>query len=217
MLPSMRRVSDPEFIPPFQNPFPVGASPFRQKGNAFLGDIEYFATSIPGGYGAVLKAISDESTRAYLSQKFLASEWYDAFPNLYLQLAAARLRGISFEEHRRRTGAYHAEALGGVYRALLRVVSNENVATWGPRMASLYWDFGKTETHATGPREVRGIRRGTPKALLQWLVWAVCGFADTTLRLAGARDAITMLDDVESEGKVAGVEVCSVRLRMTWA
>ena len=134
-----------------------------------------------------------------------------------MQVAAARLRGMSFEEHRRHVGAYHAEAMSGVYRALLRIVSNENVAMWGPRIAALYWDFGKTETRVNGPYEVTGVRRGTPKALVQWLAWASAGFVDTTLRLAGARNAITVLDDIQSEGKIADQEICSFKLRITWS
>jgi hypothetical protein len=212
----MRRVSDPEFSPPSVNPFPVGASPFRQKGNAFAGDLRYFDTCVPGGSAAVLKAIPDPATRAYLSQRFVSSEWYDAYPNVYMQLTAARLRGITFEEHRRRTGAYHAQDLSGIYRALLKIVSNENVATWIPRISALYWNFGKTETKVVGPREVRGIRRGTPKALLQWVAWASMGFADATLKIAGAHNPVTVLDDVETDGKEAGQELCSVRLRITW-
>ena len=212
----MRQLNDPDLSPPLTTPFAPGTSPFRQKGNAFIGDFAYFEKCVPGGVSAILKSISDEATRTFLSQKFVSSEWYDAFPNLTMQVAAARLRGMSFEEHRRHVGTYHAEALSGVYRALLRIVSNENVATWGPRIAALYWDFGKTETRVSGPREVSGIRRGTPKALLQWLAWASAGFVDTTLRMAGARDAMTVLDDVQSEPRVHGQEMCSFRLRITW-
>ncbi len=213
----MRRVSDPEFTPPFVNPFPVGTSPFRQKGNAFRGDLAYFDTCVPGGSAAVLKAVTDPATRAFLAQKFVSSEWYDAFPNVQMQQIAARLRGLTFEEHRRRTGAFHAEEMNGLYRALLRIVSNESVATWVPRINALYWNFGKTETKIAGPNEVRGVRRGTPKGLLQWLAWASIGFSEATLRLAGARNPVTVFDDVEIDGKEAGQETCSVRVRITWA
>ena len=213
----MRHLNDPDLSPPLTNPFAPGTSPYRQKGNAFIGDFAYFEKCIPGGVPALLRSISDDATRTFLSQKFIASEWYDVFPNLMMQVAAARLRGMSFEEHRRHVGTYHAEALSGVYRALLRIVSNENVATWGPRISALYWDFGKMETRVAGPREITGIRRGTPKPLLQFIAWASTGFVETTLRIAGARDAMMVMDDVETEGRVAGVEICSFKLRITWS
>src|SRR5579862_3088461 len=98
----MTRITDLALAPPATLPFAPGASPFRQKGNAFLGDFEYYAAKVPGGPGAVLAAIPDAPTRAFLSQRFVASEWYDAYPNVSMQLAAARLCGLSFEEHRRR-------------------------------------------------------------------------------------------------------------------
>jgi hypothetical protein len=212
----MRYVSDPEFNPPAQIPFRPGESPFRQKGTAYIGDLEYFAAKVPGGSGAVLRAVADAPTRAFLSQRFVASDWYDAYPNLAMQLAAARLSGLSFEEHRRRVGGFHATALGGLYRALLRVVSNENVAIWGPRAAALYWNFGRTVTTVAGPNEVTAVRYGTPKGLLRWFAWAAVGFADATLRLAGAKEASTTTGEVEADGEQAGQELCSLRMRMVW-
>ena len=212
----MRSIGDPEFSPPLTSPFAPGASRFRQKGNAFLGDFVYFDTCVPGGAKAVLKNIADDATRAFLSQKFIASEWYDAFPNLTMQLTAARLRGISFEEHRRKVGIYHAESMSGVYRALLRMVSNESVATWGPRIAALYWDFGKTQTRVAGPKDVIFIRSGTPKALLQWCLWASTAFVESTLRIAGAQAAKTSIEAIEDEPKQAGQDMCTVKVRITW-
>ena len=164
----------------------------------------------------MLRGVADEPTRAFLSQRFLASEWYDAFPNIAMQLSAARLLGLTFEEHRRRVGGFHANALNGIYRALLRVVSNENVAIWGPRAMALYWDFGKTETRVVGDRHVVAVRRGVPKALARWLVWATIGFADATLRLSGASQTTTTVGEVRDDGQRAGLELCSVVLSMVW-
>ena len=213
----MRLVTDPEFAPAAVSPFPAGTSPFRQKGNAYLGDFEYLGGLVPGGMDAVIRGVPDDAHRNFLRQKFRAAEWYDAFPNVQLMLSASRILGLTFEEHRRRVGAWHAQAaLNGIYRALLKIVSNENVALWGPRISSVYFEFGKTEARAVGPREVRGIRRGVPKGLVQWIVWASAGFADASLRMAGARSAATVFDEVETEGARSGQEICSVRMRITW-
>jgi hypothetical protein len=213
----VRRVTDAEFTPPAKSPFPPGTSPSRQKGNAYLGDYQYFDAVVPGGVSAVLKGVADDATRTFLSQKFRASDWYDAYPNIYLQQSAARILGLTFEEHRRRVGEWHAKfALNGVYRTLLKMVSNENVALWGPRISSLYFEFGRVDARITGPKEVSAIRRGVPKGLLQWLVWASAGFADASLRLAGARIPRTTFGDVETEGSESGQEICRIALRMTW-
>lgn len=212
----MRSLHDREFEPPLRIPFAPGTSPFRQKGHGYLGDFEYFASQVPGGPAAVLRNVTDDATRAFLSQRFVGSDWYDAYPCLTLHAVAARLAGISFEEHRRRIGAFHARAMNGVYRALLRVISNENIAVWAPRMTAVYWDFGKTESRVAGPREVVATRRGTPRGLLQWSIYASIGFADATLHLAGATSARTTLGAVEHDGEQAGQELCAVSLRITW-
>ena len=129
----MPSLSDREFDPPLRIPFAPGTSPFRQKGHGYLGDFEYFANRVPGGPEAVLRHVTDDATRAFLSQRFVGSEWYDAYPCLTLHVVAARLAGVTFEEHRRRIGAFHAQAMNGVYRALLRVISNEIACTaWTP-------------------------------------------------------------------------------------
>src|SRR4051812_49045346 len=122
----MRRASDAEFVPAAIAPFPAGTSPFRQKGNAYLGDLEYFTSVVPGGPEAVFRGVADDATRHFLKQKFRPSEWYDAYPNVALQLSAARILGLTLEEHRRRVGAWHAHS-SSIYRALLKFVSNENV------------------------------------------------------------------------------------------
>jgi len=212
----MPALSDREFDPPLRIPFAPGASPFRQKGHAYVGDFEYFESRIPGGPAAVLRHVTDDALRAFLSQRFVGSEWYDAYPCLTLHVVAARLAGLTFEEHRRRIGAFHAQAMNGVYRALLRVISNENVALWVPRITAVYWDFGKTDSRVAGPHDVEVMRRGTPRGLLQWLVYASVGFADATLRASGAPSARTTIGEVVREGEQAGQELCSVALRITW-
>ena len=45
----MRTLLDPAFAPPALLPFPVGESPFRQKGNAYVGDLRYLDAVAPGG------------------------------------------------------------------------------------------------------------------------------------------------------------------------
>ncbi len=208
---------DPLFGPRVELPFPPGTSPFRQKGNGYLGDFEYFASAVPGGMRAVLDAIGDLSTRSFALQKFRSSEWYDAFPCVTLHATAARLRGITFAEHRRQVGAYHARAAGGgIYRALLRVVSNENIAIWGPRMSSIYFEFGKTETRATGEREVAGVRRGMPACLVQFVLHASKGFSEETLVLAGAKTASFDIGAIELEERAHGQSLYKAEFILRW-
>ncbi len=172
---------------------------------------------MPGGSKAVVAAIPDASIRTFFEQRFRGSEWYDAFPCPALHAAAARMRGISFGEQRRQVGAYHAHVSGGgIYRALLRVVSNENIAVWGPRVSSIYFEFGKTETRATGPKEVKGVRRGLPAGLVQFIMYVSKGFTEETLLLAGAKTSTFDIGEVEPEDRAYGQELYKVDFAIRW-
>lgn len=213
----MASILDPSFAPPREPPFPVGTSPFRQKGNGYLGDMQYYNDVVRGGADAVVAALPDDAHRTFARQRFRASEWYDAYPGAQLEIAAARVRGYAFERHRRETGAWHAKhAARGLYGALLRIVSSETIALWGPRISSIYFEFGRSDARATGPREVVVTRRGTPRELLQWLAFASAGFTETALQLAGARDVRVVLENVVDDGRLHGRYLSAVDLRITW-
>ncbi len=214
----MPSILDPSFAPPREPPFPPGTSPFRQKGNAYLGDLRYYDAVVRGGAEAVIGALPDDPHRAFARQKLRASEWYDAYPGAQLELAAARVRGVSFERHRRETGEWHAkEATRGIYGALLKFISNENVALWGPRISSLDFEFGRTDTRVVGEREVVASRRGIPRELVQWVVYASVGFCETALRLAGARDARVTVVDLAADGRLFGRDLARAELRLLWS
>jgi hypothetical protein len=198
-------------------PFRAGTSPFRQKGNAYLADIRYLDEVVPGGFRAVSEAVVDADVRAFFAQSFRGSDWYDAYPGAMLESTAARLRGMSFEQHRRQTGAWHAVgATRGIYGTLLKLVSSESVALWGPRISSMYFEFGKVESRAAGPRTVDAWRRGVPRELAQWLFYASAGFCGEALRLNGAREPVVTAHEVEHDGDAHGRELVRFRARVVW-
>lgn len=212
----MGSIYEPSYAPPREPPFPVGTSPFRQKGAAYLADERYYDATLPGGFRGLL-AQAPDPLRAFFLKGFRASEWYDAYPGAMLEALAARVRSLPFEQHRVRTGTWHAEdAVKGIYGALLKLVSNENVATWAPRISGIYFEFGKTETRVAGPRLVTGLRRGVPVELAQWLMFASAGFGTEFLRRAGGRNAKTEIGEVTPDGRSYGRDLVKVELRLTW-
>ena len=204
------------FLPPAHPPFSPGRSPFRQKGSAYLGDFEMLDATVRGGFAQVLREAAPE-VRDFLSQKFHPSDWYDVLPNPYMQLAAATLRGVSFEQHQRDTGKWHAaRAIRGVYRALLSCLSNESVALWGPRISTIYHEFGKCRTEAAGERVVRCLRTGVPQALVGWLAPTIIGFTETALVLAGAKSALLRFDEPEPDGDASKYPLFRLAGRVAW-
>lgn len=214
----MTTVLDPLFAAPWSSPFLPGEGPFRQKGNGYIGDLDYLDANLAGGRKAAIDAIASEAMRKFLTQRFVSSEWYDAYPCAVLHATAARLRGVAFTEHRKDVGAYHASAAMNVmYRLLLRVVSNQSVALWGPRISSIYFEFGKSETRVVGPHEVRGTRAGVPAGLVQFVVFASKGFCERALLLAGARTSCMDIDDVHRQGDAHGQAVYTTSLTIRWS
>lgn len=212
----MPSILEPYFAPPASLPFPPGESPFRQKGSAWLGDLEYLAGVVPGGTAA-LTASLEPSLRDFVSTPFRASEWYDVYPNPLMMLAAARLRRMPFIEHQREVGRWHAKrGFGGIYRALLRFVSNQNVALWGPRMSALYHEFGRFETHVAGTKEVRGVRRGVPRGLVQWLAVTSAAFCEEALCLAGAKSAKAEFASATEVGSQSGQVLYDLDVVIQW-
>lgn len=213
---SVGSIVDPLFGPPLSHPFPAGTSPFRQKGNGYIGDFAHLDTCVPGGAKAVVASITDPGTRIFFAQRFRASDWYDAFPGVTLHAAAAQLRGVPFAEHRRQVGAYHAATAGSVYRALLLVLSNEAIAIWGPRVSSIYFEFGKFETRASAHNEVTGVRRGMPAGLVQNTMHGSKGFTEETLRLAGAKSVSFEIGAVETGGRLHAQTLYDAAIRVRW-
>lgn len=211
-------VLDSDFDLPAELPFPPGTSPFRQKGNVYLGNVDCFADTIPGGINSVLKGLTNDKIRAFFEQRFHADEWYDSIPNPYLQAVAAHMRHMPFFEHGRTLGAWHAKSrMTGIYGALLKVLSNENVAIWAPRLSSVYYSFGKLNTRVIGPRRVAISRPGVPKILVRWLTAVMTGMGEQTLRLAGAKEVQVTLLQVSPDGTFSGCPLYKIDGEISWA
>jgi hypothetical protein len=210
-------VTDAAFDVPPEPLFPTGVSPFRQKGMVYLGNQEFYAERIPGGMAAVVRSLPNDRQRSFFEQRFQASEWYDALPNAYLQQAAARLRGVMFIEHGRQVGAWHARArMTGIYRAMLKVVSNESVALWIPRLSSVYYDFGRLDTRVVGARRVSIVRSGIPAALVRLQSAVMIGMGEETLALSGAREVRAVLNDVTPDGSSSGCPLYRLAGDLSW-
>src|SRR5262249_53092236 len=108
-------LKDPLYAPPAESPFPLGMSPFRQKGAGFQGDLRHYDAVLPGGSRALLASVP-EPLAAFFRQSFRAWEWYDVYPGVLLETYAARMRGLTYEQQRVRAGSWIAEdAAKGLY------------------------------------------------------------------------------------------------------
>src|SRR4051812_12259661 len=120
-------------------PAPAGKSPFRMKGQAFVGHMKYVAAHLPGGTKTFLGGIADPEMRAFFEQPFLASSWYDVFPLVAAGSVCAKIAGVTLREFLRTRTRWQAERdINGVYRFMLNLVSPEAVAMRMPRLIAQY-------------------------------------------------------------------------------
>src|SRR5262245_8543837 len=79
-------------------PFAPGASPFRIKGVAYRGHLEYAQAHVPGGVAGMLADLGDPRLRAFFEQRFLASTFYDVVPLAIAGIVCGARAGQSFLE-----------------------------------------------------------------------------------------------------------------------
>jgi hypothetical protein len=213
----MRTWLDPYFSIPAQSPFPIGRSPFRQRGQVYVRNLVFWNAAIPGGVAALCAQMRDPAMARFLQQRFAPSELYDALPSALATAAIARLRKISTYQCLRELGAFQADdAFGGFSGVLLRLLSNETVATWLPRLSASFHDFGSIETKVAGPGVVRGVRYGMPRMFLQ--VWGTTAteITERILSRAGAVSPRCLVLEPEPDGDVEGYEVFRVPFEVRW-
>jgi hypothetical protein len=217
----MPSIHDHLFALPSRAPFPWGASPFHARGSVYREEIA-LADRLLEKAGQpraldVLKKHGDAKLDAFLAQKFASSDWYDLMPVLYFAAVVARARGVPFTQHVRDSAVAHAaNALTGFTSVVLRLISNESVATWLPRISGWYHDFGSVETKVVGPGHVRGVRSGLPAVYVQ--AWAITAmhFAEHVLDHSGAREPRAHTLEALDDGEREGVKLYRVTFDVKW-
>jgi hypothetical protein len=166
----------------------------------------------------MLDAMPDDAYRVFFAQSFVPSAWYDLFGFLGLNLAGARVLGITPDEYVRMRTKIQAEAdLRGMYRAALRIASPDLAARYLPLLAAQIFDHGRVDVRRLDRRSVEAIRHGTPRLLEPWYRLAVCEYLSAALSASGARGVRVEADPAEPGPAVDGTETVSVRLLLSWA
>jgi hypothetical protein len=192
-------------------PFPAGTSPFRIKGVAYQGHVDYAASFIPGGERAVIEGLRDPALRAFFDQRFLAASWYDALPMVPVWHVCAKLLGQNPTDFLKvRTRHQALRDIRGVYRFILKIASAESIAVRGPRIVQRYFDFGTTEATILRRGLVRVVVSGVPAMLAPWLRVVAETFVLVALELAGVKFAQVRRLMVTPAGGSHGVRLTAV-------
>jgi hypothetical protein len=206
-------------IPDFERfPKPPGANPYRVKGNAYRGHMDYVEEHVPGGAQAMREGFADPALAEFFGQTFLAATLYDLYPLVAAGHVCARLCGTSFDDFVRVRCEYQAERdVAGIYKMLLKLTSAEGLASRLPRLMAQYFDFASAQTHLVAPGHVVGEQTGVPhKQLAPWLSLVAESYMRTVLPMAGARELRVKVESLRTPERRDGVELCTLRTDILW-
>ena len=198
-------------------PFAPGEGPFRIKGTAYRGHLDFVAEEVPGGIEGMLAAM-DAPLAAFFRGTFLAASLYDVMPLVLAAAPCAKAMGLSAPDFvARRSRAQAPKDLTGVYRFLLAMVSTRTVAKKLPQLFTQILDFGKAEITRDAPGEVDATISGVPAAICPWLCTVVSSYGEAALQTSGAKRASIVAAPVSSAGEAHGVALAGASLKVRWA
>lgn len=198
-------------------PFPPGEAPFRVKGTAYRGHLEYVEQHVPGGVAAMCDAFDDPRHRAFFGQPFLAASLYDVFPLALAGVVCGKLTGQSYLDFVRvRAQAQARSDLTGVYKVLLALASPQAVASRIPRLMGQYFDFGDTTIEQRAPSWTVATRSGLPAPIAPWYAAVSEGYSRVVLAQAGATEPQLHVVAVEPNGRHAGVDLVKLAFDLRW-
>ena len=196
-------------------PFAPGESPFRIKGTAYRGHMEFVAEHVPGGVDAMLAALPDDGSRAFFETRFLASTYYDIFPLVAAAGPCGRLTDLSAAEFvTKRSRDQAPKDLGGVYRFVLAMVPTGSVARRLPRLLTQVCDFASPTVLVDQPGHVEAAVEGVPVAIAPWLCAVLSAYGETALLVSGAKTAAFVAQPTGVYGEAHGVPTTSLQVQI---
>ncbi|MCB9587473.1 MAG: hypothetical protein H6718_18880 [Polyangiaceae bacterium] len=194
----------------------IGESPFKVKGVAYAGALEFYDAEVEGGSRAVLERLEPE-LRGFASQRFLPSGWYDIFPFLELDRAAAHLSGTTLDNIARRASEWQARReLQGIYKVFVKLLGASHAANVFGRLMGQYYNFGQHKLVPHGKTEVYFEIGGCPSELATWLPTVILAYVRTLLELAGAKEVAPTRVESTPDGSFEGYPLVKLEARLRW-
>lgn len=195
-------------------PFAPGDSPFRLKGVAYRGHLEYVARHVPGGTAAANAQLTDPRMRTFLEDTtFLASSLYDVVPLAVAGLACGKATGMGFLEFvQKRTVKQVEFDTDGVYRNLLTLVSPQAVIGRMPQLVGQYTNFARTKLEWQKGNVIVSRHEKIPRALAPWWVTVTDTYVRVVLHRVGIRTVDITYDKPVPAGSAHGVPLVDVTM-----
>ncbi len=198
-------------------PFRPGQSPFRIKGVAYRGHLDYVAEHLPGGVAEMLRGFKDPELVRFFEQKFLPSSFYDILPLVVAGYVCARQARKGFSEFVRIRSRYQAERdIGGIYRLLIKLVSPMHVVERLAALQAQYVDFAAASVEVLEPKRVVLVRPRLPLMLAGWMGTVLETYVDVLLTRAGGKNVLARSRPLEPDGELHGVAAVKWLCDVSW-
>ena len=196
-------------------PVPPGQSPFRTRGLYYDRMLARLRADV--GIPKLLDAIEDERVRAFASQKFSWTGWYDAFPAKPISVAAAHLLGKDFEEAvRDRTRVGALDVIPSAFRLAFRIPGPAAISQHVAAITTQMMDFVNVEIEEATDKQTSGWGRGVPQYIAPHTANTTIGFFGAMFEMRGGREVRGSYTEVVKDGQRHGYETVAIRYEFTW-
>jgi hypothetical protein len=192
-------------------PFPPGKSPFEVKGSYYK-ELQDRLVDWDG----IMNSVDDAAVRDFGRQRFLASEWYDYMPVLFMARGLGVYLGCPADEAITEQAIRNAKRqVSGIYKFVLSFTSPELGMR---RMRSVYrqiYNFGRCDITISGNTAVASYHQWP--AMMAWLYQVTTdAWVGTLLKVSGATRITRDWAEPVPDGIRDGVELVKLEVRTTW-
>lgn len=196
-------------------PHPIGEGPYRIKGNAYRGKLEYFEGH-EISHEALMTALDRPAIARFLEQTFFPSVWYDVLPMVASTAALAIVHDESFEARvaARARHQVHRD-MKGVYRMIMRWAPARILAQRVPVVVAQHFDFVRVDATARGDTNVDVQLSTIPRPIDMWIEVVIRTYMEELVRASATRDVEVESYRISAEGATS-IPATNVLFSVRW-
>jgi len=206
------------FEPLAPKQFPVGESPFRVRGLAYVSVLDYLRKNTPAGLSQFESMLEGDPFLPYYRQLFVPLGDYDAVPLVRLFLTAAAFEGVAparFVEDRAR-GSARADS-EGIWKPLLSAKTLKQMVERMPIAFNRYYEPCRARVLEASDDSFVGELEGIPSPIDGLYVFSTQGFVGECLQRAGAGSVRFDWREPTRRGQLSGVQLENLRFEARWS
>jgi hypothetical protein len=183
----------------------------------YLGTQTFFEANLQGGFASFLEEVDAREVREFITQRFLASSWYDVMPVPVLIAYEARALRMDIPAYLLHRVKWQVKRdLSGVYAWVLKMATPQMVLTRLPRVFVQMFEFAEAPPIVVVGNTASGVLTNIPEPLVPWLKTSLAVYVETALKLAGARNVGLTVSFFQRTSH-SGISVGDVHAEIDWS